>query len=102
MATPQVLPLIEHSRNGALAPVFQPMLDRPDLACECYARGEFVPLFRSYADPSVLTDEIIRFYLQPLLSSQQGIKAFERYWLGFDKAQTVAIHTAQKTPKVSS
>ena len=29
---PQVLPLMEHSRNGTLASVFQPTLDRPDLA----------------------------------------------------------------------
>ena len=48
---PQVLPLMEHSRNGTLAPIFQPTLDRPDLARERYARGESVPLFRSYADP---------------------------------------------------
>jgi hypothetical protein len=38
-----------------------------------------VPLFRSYADPSVLTDEVIRMYLQPLLP--QRIEAFERDWL---------------------
>ncbi len=93
---PQVLPLMEHSRNGTLAPIFQPMADRPDLARERYARGELAPLFRSYADPSVLTDEIIRLYLRPLLSSPQRIEAFQRYWLGFDNAQTVAIHAALK------
>jgi pimeloyl-ACP methyl ester carboxylesterase len=91
---PQVLPLIERSRNGTLAPVFQNTLDRPDLARERYARGESVPLFRSYADPRVLSDEIIRLYLQPLLSSQERIEAFQRYWLAFDNAQTVAIHSA--------
>ena len=97
---PQVLPLMEHSRNGTLAPVFQPTLDRPDLARERYARGESVPLFRSYADTSVLTDDLIRLYLQPLLSSSQRIDAFQRYWLGFDNAQTVAIHGALKTLQV--
>ena len=56
-----------------------------------------MPLFRSYAEPSVLTDEIIRLYLQPLLSSQQRIEAFQRYWLGFDNAHTLAIHSALKT-----
>jgi hypothetical protein len=40
-----------------------------DLARERHTGGEPVPLFRSYADPSVLTDEVIRLYLQPLLSS---------------------------------
>ena len=97
---PQVLPIMEHARKGTLAPIFQPMLDRPDLARERYARGELVPLFRSYADPSVLTDDVIRLYLQPLLSSQQRIDAFQRYWLGFDNAHTVAIHSALKALQV--
>jgi pimeloyl-ACP methyl ester carboxylesterase len=55
-----------------------------------------VPLFRSYADPSVLTDEIIRLYLPPLLSSQKRIEAFQRYWLGFDNKHTVAIYPKLK------
>jgi pimeloyl-ACP methyl ester carboxylesterase len=97
---PQVLPIMEHARKGTLAPIFQPTLDRPDLARERNARGEPVPLFRSYADPSVLTDEVIRLYLQPLLSSQQRIEAFQRYWLGFDSAQTVAVHAALKMLRV--
>jgi pimeloyl-ACP methyl ester carboxylesterase len=93
---PQVLPIMEHARKGTLAPIFQSMLDRPDLARERYARGESVPLFRSYADPTILTDEVIRLYLQPLLSSQQRIDAFQRYWLGFDNTHTLAIHSALK------
>ena len=94
---PQVLPLIERARTGTLAPVFQPMFDRPDLARERFTRGESAPLFRCYVDPSVLTDEVIRLYLGPPLSSPQRIKAFERYWLGFDNSHTVAIHAALKT-----
>ena len=97
---PQVQPLIERSRNGTLASVFQPFIDRPDLMRERYARGKSAPLFRSYADPSVLTDENIQLYLQPLFSSQQRIEAFQRYWLGFDNAHTVAIHSALKALKV--
>jgi pimeloyl-ACP methyl ester carboxylesterase len=97
---PQVLPLIEHSKKRTLAPIFQALVDRPDLAREKYARGESVPLFRSYADPSVLTDDVIRLYLRPLLSSRQRIEAFQRYWLGFDNTQTVAIHSALKTLQV--
>jgi pimeloyl-ACP methyl ester carboxylesterase len=93
---PQVLPLMEHARSGTLASVFQPMIDNPDLARERYAKGESVPLFRSYADPSILTNEIIRLYLQPPLSSQQRIEVFQRYWLSFDNAQTVAVHSALK------
>ena len=97
---PQVLPLIERARNGTLASIFQPMLDRPDLARERCAKGESVPLFRSYADPGILTNQIIRLYLQPLLSSQERVEAFQRYWLGFDNAQTVAIHFALKALQV--
>jgi pimeloyl-ACP methyl ester carboxylesterase len=91
---PQVLPLMEHSRNGTIAKVFQPTLDRPDLARERYARGESVPLFRSYFNSSILTDDLIRLYLKPLLSSPERIDAFARYWLGFDNKHTVAIHSA--------
>lgn len=61
--------------RASLAPIFRPPLDRPQLARERYSRGEPVPLFRSYADASVLTDEVIRLYLQPLLSSQHHIEA---------------------------
>src|SRR5262252_6497368 len=76
---PQVLPLIEHSRKGTIASVFQPIADHPELARERHARGEPAPLFRSYADPGILTDELIRLYLQPPLLSPQRIDAFQRY-----------------------
>ena len=92
-----VLPMIEHARNGTLAPIFRSLADRPDLARERYAKGEPVPLFLSYADPSVITDEIIRLYLKPLLSSPQRIAAFQNYWLAFDNSQTVAVHAMLKT-----
>ena len=91
---PQVLPIIERARKGTLAPIFEPLLVNPDLARERYAKGESVPLFRSYADPGVLSNEVIRLYLEPLLASKQRIQAFERYWLGFDNRQTVSIHAA--------
>jgi pimeloyl-ACP methyl ester carboxylesterase len=97
---PQVLPLIEHSRKGTIATVFGPTADRPDLARERFARGEQVPLFRGYADPGILTDDLIRLYLQPPLSSRERIDAFQRYWLGFDNRHTVAIHEALKQLQV--
>jgi pimeloyl-ACP methyl ester carboxylesterase len=97
---PQVLPLIERARNHTLAPIFRPMLERPDLVRERFARGESAPLLSCYADPGVLTDDVIRLYLQPLLSSPERIDAFERYWLGFDNRQTIAIHAALKKLRV--
>ena len=95
-----VLPIIQHARNGTLAPIFRSLADRPDLGRERYAKGESVPLFRSYADPSVLTDEIIRLYLNPVLSSPQRVEAFQSYWTAFDNSQTVAIHAMLKTLQV--
>jgi len=97
---PQVLPVIERARNGTLAAAFQPLADRPDVALARHAKGEPVPLLRAYADPSVLTEEIIRLYLQPLLSSPQRIEAFQNYWLAFDNKHTVAIHSALQALQV--
>lgn len=97
---PQTFPLIERARNGTLAEIFQPLVDRPDLARERHERGEPVPLFRCYSDPGVLTDEVIRLYLQPLLSSSQRIAAFQNYWLAFDNTATVAVHSALKSLRV--
>jgi len=96
----QVLPVIEHARKGTISSVFGPMAERPDLARERYARGEPAPLFRAYADPSILTDELIRLYLEPPLSSPARIDAFQRYWLSFDNKHTVAIQDALKQLEV--
>jgi len=96
----QVLPVIEHARKGTISSVFGPMAERPDLARERYARGEPAPLFRAYADPSILTDELIRLYLEPPLSSPARIDAFQRYWLSFDNKHTVAIQDALKKLEV--
>jgi pimeloyl-ACP methyl ester carboxylesterase len=92
----QVLPIMELARKNALAPIFQAFHDQPAAARERYLRGESAPLFRSYHNPLVLTDEVIRLYLQPLLSSPQRIDAFNRYWLGFDNKHTVAVHEQLK------
>ena len=92
--------MIEHARKGTISSVFGPMAERPDLARERYARGEPAPLFRAYADPSILTDELIRLYLEPPLSSPARIDAFQRYWLSFDNKHTVAIHDKLKTLQV--
>jgi pimeloyl-ACP methyl ester carboxylesterase len=97
---PQILPVIERARAGAIASIFRPMAERPDLARERHARGEPVPLFRCYADPRVLTDEVIRLYLAPLFASPARTDAFARYWLGFDNAHTVAVHDRLKSLQV--
>src|SRR5262245_48025271 len=70
---PQVLPLMQRAREGTLAPIFQPLVDTPDLMRERFLQGASAPLFRSYADPTILTNELIRLYVQPLLSSPHRI-----------------------------
>jgi pimeloyl-ACP methyl ester carboxylesterase len=78
-----VLPNIDAARKGTLADVFQSLLDDPEAA-----RARFS---RAFADPSVLTDEVLRVYLEPLLATEARRAAFHRYWLAFDCRQTVAI-----------
>jgi len=87
----QVLPIIALARKGAAASVFQPLLDDPAAARRRFESGESVPLFRCYADPGIVTDELIRVYIEPILSNAGRRAAFDRYWVGFDCAQTVAI-----------
>lgn len=81
----RVLPIIEAARSGALASVSQLMLSNPE-----FARSE-AGLGVGYADPSVLTEEAIRVYLEPLVSTPERTANSLRYWLAFDNAQTVAI-----------
>ncbi|MBX3501484.1 MAG: alpha/beta hydrolase [Alphaproteobacteria bacterium] len=96
----QVLPIMELARQNALAPIFQSFLDDPAGARARYLAGQSAPLFRSYHDPHQLTDEAIRCYLQPLLSTPQRLDAFNRYWLGFDCKHTVAVHRQLKRLQV--
>ena len=81
-----VLPMIEAARQGTLADFYQSLLDDPDLARVRFAGA--------YADPSVLTDEALAVYLQPVLATADRRRVFHRYWTSFDNTQTVAIEPA--------
>ena len=87
-----VLPMIQSARDGTLADYFQTLLDDPDAARTRMAR--------SFADPSVLTDEVLRVYLEPVLASPQRRDRFHQYWLGFDCAHTVAIESKLRSLRV--
>jgi pimeloyl-ACP methyl ester carboxylesterase len=82
---PAVLPTLELARSGLLAGRFRRMIEQPERARD--PRG----LGAGYADPSVLTDEAIRVYLEPLVSSEERADAMHRYWTSFDVQQTVAV-----------
>jgi pimeloyl-ACP methyl ester carboxylesterase len=88
----QVLPVIDMARQGTLPALYQGLLDNPAAARERFTRA--------LADSSVLTDEIIGVYLQPLLATPERRANFCRYWLGFDNAQTVAIEPLLKKLQV--
>ena len=55
---------------------------------------------RTLTDPRVMTDEVIRVYLEPILSSDERKHNFHRYWIGFDCAQTVAIEPGLRALRV--
>jgi pimeloyl-ACP methyl ester carboxylesterase len=78
-----IAPQIEAARQGILADAFAAFRD--DAAAR---RMRFA---RAYADPGVLTDEVFRTYVDPLVSDAQRRDNFHRYWLAFDPRQTVEI-----------
>jgi pimeloyl-ACP methyl ester carboxylesterase len=78
-----ILPNIEMARHGTLAAMYQGLLDDPAAFRTRFARA--------YADPSVLTDETIRLYLEPLLSTPERRAQLDRYWLAGNCEQTVSI-----------
>jgi pimeloyl-ACP methyl ester carboxylesterase len=83
-----ILPNLEAARNGTLAGAFEQMVKDP-----AAARARFA---RTYVDPAVFTDELIRLYFEPFLLNAHRRDAFHRYFLGFDCAQTVAIEPLLK------
>jgi pimeloyl-ACP methyl ester carboxylesterase len=79
----QVLDNIELAKKGTLADAFGALLADP-----AAARARFA---RAWADPSFLTAEVLGVYLAPIIASPERKDAFNRYWIAFDPAQTIAI-----------
>jgi pimeloyl-ACP methyl ester carboxylesterase len=86
-----VLPMIEAARQGKLAEEY-----RTRFAPENRSKS----LARAFADPGVVTDEVAKVYLDPILSSEDRKSNFHRYWMGFDCAQTVAIEAGLRALKI--
>jgi len=78
-----VLPMIEAARRGTLADNYRERMIDPEARRKGFGRA--------YADPSVMTEEVARVYLEPVLASEERKLNFHRYWLAFDCAQTIAI-----------
>jgi pimeloyl-ACP methyl ester carboxylesterase len=89
-----ILPIIEAARSGALTEGARLFL--ADLE---FARSE-AGLGVGYADPSVLTQESVRVYIEPLVATPEASENVRRYWLSFDCAQTVAVEPALRRLQV--
>ena len=76
-------------RSGAVVPAMKAMLTDPSIA-----RAAFAP---AYEDPSHLTDEVVRVYLEPILANEERIATLARLALSnTDPALTVALEPALK------
>jgi pimeloyl-ACP methyl ester carboxylesterase len=80
---PLIGPSIDAARQGTLLDRYAAMIGDAALR---YARWK-----SAYSDTRVLTDEVYRAYLEPLMATPQTRANFHRYWTSFDNAQTVAI-----------
>jgi pimeloyl-ACP methyl ester carboxylesterase len=78
-----ILPNIEMARQGTLAAMYRGLLQDPPAF-----RARFA---RAFADPSILTDEIIRLYLEAPLSTPERRAQLDRYWLAGNCEQTVSV-----------
>jgi pimeloyl-ACP methyl ester carboxylesterase len=87
-----IAPQIEAARQGVLVDAFSAFLDDPE--------GRRVRFSRAYADPSVLTDEAYRVYIDPLRADAHRRDNFHRYWLAFDNRQTVAVEPLLRALRV--
>jgi pimeloyl-ACP methyl ester carboxylesterase len=90
--SPEIKPTIQAARDGKLADIYQTLLDDPAKARAAFARA--------YANPEVLTDDVVRVYLEPLLATPERRAAFHRYWTSFDMTQTTAIEPGLRALQV--
>jgi pimeloyl-ACP methyl ester carboxylesterase len=87
-------PIVEAARSGALAEATRMMLADPEMARSMGGLGV------GYADPSVLTDETIRLYLEPVLATPERAAAMERYWTAMNAADLIAIEPQLRALRV--
>jgi pimeloyl-ACP methyl ester carboxylesterase len=78
-----IAPAIEAARAGTLIDRYLALIDD--------AAARHARFTNAWVEPTVLTDEVYRAYIEPLAASAQRRDDFHRYWLAFDHRQTVAI-----------
>lgn len=78
-------PLHDAAAAGTLAESFRFLLTEPHRAHSPRSFG------RAYADPTVLTPEVLDVYLRPLVASDRRAQQLHRYILSMNNQQTVSI-----------
>lgn len=78
-----IRPAIEFARQGVLVDRYAALFGQFDERAR--------RLSNAYADARVLTEEVYRGYIEPLLATPQTRAAFHRYWTSFDPRHTVAV-----------
>jgi len=90
---PEVIaPSILAARNGTLIERYERLMHEPDVRRERFSRA--------YADSRVLTDDVYRAYIEPLIATAETRANFHRYWTSFDNAQTLRIEARLRELKV--
>lgn len=84
-------PLVALAERGELAPTAGAVLENIDLA-----RAE-ASLGGGYEHPERVSDETLRIFLEPLLGTPEGARAFERCLTSLRAADLVAVEPALRT-----
>lgn len=91
---PAALSIVESARAGLLADATRMMLTDPEVA------RSPAGLAVGYADPSVLTDDVVRLYLEPLVATPERADAMQRYWTAMAPSQLVPLEPRLRTLRV--
>lgn len=83
---------IQAAREGKLAASYGALLGNVEAA---RSRLSIV-----YADSSIVTDELVRVYFEPIVSTPERQANFNRFWAAFDNVHTVQVEPRLRALKV--
>ena len=92
---PSFLPFLEAAKKGVLADALGRQLADKTLARSAQGLGGL-----TYTDPADLTDEVIDYYLAPIVASPLQKKLFNQYGIELGENHLLAIRPALQTSKV--
>jgi pimeloyl-ACP methyl ester carboxylesterase len=89
---PKAQPFVDAARDGSLPEVLQHYVQDPGAARSATGAG----IGTAYADPSKVSDETIRTYLEPLVATAQRRADVNRFWTVMCNSQTSSIEPQLK------